>query len=51
MKLGALEGIENPKLFAKECKFVGEKTISVGNGILTADKILIATGNRPEFQK
>src|SRR5881409_1330233 len=28
----ALEGIENPKLFAKECKFVGEKTISICSG-------------------
>jgi mycothione reductase len=45
----ALEGIENPKLFAKECKFVGEKTISVGNETLTADKILIATGTRPRI--
>src|SRR6478736_2682917 len=45
----ALEGMENPKLFAKECKFVGEKTISVGTETLTADKILIATGTRPRI--
>src|SRR5689334_2862065 len=45
----ALEGIENPKLFAKECKFVGEKTISIGTETLTADKILIATGTRPRI--
>ena len=28
----SLEGMENPKLFAKECKFVGEKTISIRSG-------------------
>lgn len=57
----ALEGIENPKLFAKECKFVGEKTISICSGdrnrhdddneTITADKILIASGTRPRIPR
>ena len=47
--------IENPKLFSDECKFVGEKTLSLGEGetsnrkTLTADKILIAAGTRPRI--
>jgi mycothione reductase len=53
----AFEGRDNPKLFAKECKFVGEKTVSmVGdnteddhNETITADKILIASGTRPRI--
>ena len=65
----SFEGRENPKLFANECKFVGEKIISIepadgssshhhhnsnGNGynepiIITADKILIASGTRPRI--
>jgi mycothione reductase len=63
----SFEGRENPKLFANECKFVGEKIISIepggnsshhnsssGNGynetiMITADKILIATGTRPRI--
>ncbi|MFL6407713.1 MAG: dihydrolipoyl dehydrogenase family protein [Nitrososphaeraceae archaeon] len=60
----SFEGKENPKLFANECKFVGEKIISIegdGSGhhnsndngndektiMITADKILLATGTRP----
>jgi dihydrolipoamide dehydrogenase len=60
----SFEDKENPKLFASECKFVGEKIISIerddsshhnsnDNGdnektiMITADKILIATGTRP----
>jgi mycothione reductase len=57
-----LEGIENPKLFAKECKFVGEKIISICGGgdrnihdddneTITADKILIASGTRPRIPR
>ncbi len=58
---------ENPKLFNKECKFVGEKKIAFENKekensndkdndynteeIITADKILIATGTRPHIPK
>jgi mycothione reductase len=51
----AFGGIENPKLFSDECKFVGEKTLSLGKDntnnkkILTADKILIAAGTRPRI--
>jgi mycothione reductase len=48
----AFKDIENPKLFAKECKFVGEKTILIGdNEKITAEKILIASGMRPEIPK
>ena len=48
----AFKDIENPKLFAKECKFVGEKTILVGdNEKITAEKILIASGTRPQIPK
>lgn len=52
----AFGGIENPKLFSDECKFVGEKTLSLGEDktnnnrkTLTADKILIAAGTRPRI--
>src|SRR5215218_3645101 len=54
----AFEGIENPKLFSEECKFVGEKTLSVGEDkrdsekiIITADRILIAAGTRSRIPK
>jgi mycothione reductase len=48
---------ENPKLFTKECKFIGERKIAFENEneneneIITADKILIATGTRPHIPK
>src|ERR671910_3218910 len=51
----AFGGIENPKLFSDVCKFVGEKTLSLGEDktnnskTLTADKILIASGTRPRI--
>src|ERR671939_499766 len=61
----SFEGRENPKLFAKECKFVGEKMISIEGGgsghsnsndngnnetiMITSDKILIASGTRPRI--
>jgi mycothione reductase len=61
----ALKGIENPKLFSKKCKFIGQKMIKVGEGndnnddddnstdcqnsIITADKIVIASGTRPKI--
>jgi mycothione reductase len=46
----AFEGIENPKLFSIECKFVAEKTLYVGyNEKITAEKILIAAGTRPRI--
>ena len=51
----AFKGVENPKLFSEECRFVGEKILSLGEDkgnnkkILTADKILIAAGTRPRI--
>ena len=50
---------ENPKLFTKECKFIGERKIAFekekekeeADEIITADKILIATGTRPHIPK
>src|ERR671910_1483972 len=51
----AFGGIENPKLFSDECRFVGKKIISLGDDktnnkkILTADRILIAAGTRPRI--
>jgi mycothione reductase len=67
----SFEGRKNPKLFANECKFVGEKIISIepsddrsghhnnnssGNRhnepiMITADKILIASGTRPRIPR
>jgi mycothione reductase len=52
----------NPKLFWNECKFIGEKTISfidekektttaTTTSIISADKILIASGTRPKIPK
>lgn len=44
---------DNPKLFLKECKFVGEKKIAFNDGgitiTITADKILIASGTSPKI--
>ncbi len=42
---------ENPKLFTKKCKFIGEKTLSIGEEetIVSADKILIASGTKPNI--
>jgi dihydrolipoamide dehydrogenase len=49
----AFEGVDNPKLFPKECKFIGPKTITLvgddGQDIITAEKILIASGARPRI--
>lgn len=44
---------DNPKLFLKECKFVGEKTISFvdEDKTITAEKILIASGTRPRIPR
>ena len=47
----AFSQIENPKLFPDECRFVGEKTISVGGQTIRADKILIASGTRPAIPR
>src|SRR5438105_3371032 len=45
----AYEDAENPKLFANEAKFIAQKTLSVGERVLTADRILIASGSRPSI--
>jgi mycothione reductase len=53
----AIEGVKNPKLFSKECKFIGPKTIKListndnGNeqNIIAGEKILIAAGTRPRI--
>ena len=49
----AFEGVDNPKLFPKECKFIGPKTITIvgedSHSIITAQKILIAGGARPRI--
>jgi dihydrolipoamide dehydrogenase len=48
----AFKDVDNPKLFANECKFIGPKTISISEDsdrILTAEKILIAAGSRPRI--
>jgi dihydrolipoamide dehydrogenase len=54
----AFQGVDNPKLFPKECKFIGSKTLLVSNkgdsrkdqqNTITADKILIAAGTRPRI--
>jgi dihydrolipoamide dehydrogenase len=47
----AFSGIDNPKLFPHECRFVDEKTLSVGDREIKADKILIASGARPAVPK
>lgn len=49
----AFDGVDNPKLIPKECKFIGPKTITIvgedSNNIITAEKILIAAGSRPRI--
>jgi len=49
----AFSGVENPKLFSAECKFIDEKTIAVAGGktLIKAEKILIASGTRPYIPK
>ncbi len=47
----AFGGIENPKLFAQEGRFVGQKEIAVGDKIITAERILVASGTRPQIPK
>jgi mycothione reductase len=50
-----LEKSENPRLFATKCKFVGDKTLVLMEGsrkedrVITAEKILIASGTRPKI--
>lgn len=47
----AFSEIDNPKLFSHECRFIGDKTISVGSETIQANKILIASGTRPFIPK
>lgn len=47
--LNAFSEIDNPKLYHAEGKFVGSKTLKVGGESIRADKILIASGTRPEI--
>ena len=47
-----LQASKNPQLFLQECKFIGEKKILIANDkIITSDKILIASGTRPNIPK
>ncbi len=45
--------MDNPRFFSKECKFIGLKTVLVGDrddgDKIRADKILIAAGTRPRI--
>ncbi len=45
----AFSRIDNPMLFPRECRFVGEKAIMVGDRTIRAEKILIASGTRPKI--
>ncbi len=54
----ALKESENPKLFAGDCKFIGNKRIAIrtnkGVGeeqVIGAEKILIAAGSKPRIPK
>ncbi len=46
-----LQESNNPRLFLQDCKFIGNKKISIANEVITADKILIASGTRPNIPK
>lgn len=46
-----LQESNNPRLFSQDCKFIGKKKISIANEVITADKILIASGTRPNIPK
>jgi mycothione reductase len=46
------QNLDNPKLFSKECRFVGEKKIAFKDDettTVTSDKILIASGTTPRI--
>lgn len=45
----ALRHSANPKLFKAPCRFVGHKTVQVGDETLEAERILIASGGRPRI--
>jgi mycothione reductase len=49
---------DNPKLFAKECRFIGDKKIALpaedkkdNEDIITAEKIVIAAGAKPKIPR
>jgi mycothione reductase len=42
---------DNPLLFAKECRFTGEKQLAMESETISADNILIASGTRPAIPK
>ncbi len=47
--LNGLSKRENPKFFHNNAKFIGNKTLAVGNYEITAPKIIIACGSRPKI--
>lgn len=47
--MNAFSRIENPKLFHGEGRFVDTKTIEVNGEVIRAEKILIASGTRPQI--
>lgn len=47
----SLDNAENPKLFASECRFVGDKVILAGGKKISSNTILIAAGTRPRIPK
>lgn len=53
----ALKKSKNPKLFAGDCKFIGNKRIAIRTNkedeeqVITAEKILIAAGSKPHIPK
>jgi dihydrolipoamide dehydrogenase len=47
----AFSEIENPKLFPIEARFTGKKELSIGDRVITAEKILLASGTRPQIPK
>ena len=45
----SLDNTENPKLFASQCSFVGDKILLVGEQKISSNTILIAAGTRPRI--
>ncbi len=45
----ALRQETNPKLYKGQCRFVGVKTLEVSGETISADKVLIAAGSRPQI--
>ncbi|HYY86118.1 MAG TPA: dihydrolipoyl dehydrogenase [Nitrososphaeraceae archaeon] len=45
----SLDNTENPKLFASQCSFVGDKILLVGGQKISSNTILIAAGTRPRI--